>query len=289
MNPLPELQSSGVPIREGMWTPAGSTRTLFYRLWHPANATVLLVVVHGFGEHGGRYAPVAEAFARYGISVAIPDLWGHGRSGGTRGDQVSFEQYVEDLRAMTSEVFLPATGQGRYAVYGHSFGGLVAIHWALGRVRELDRLVVQSPLLAVGFPIPAWKTGVARWLARHWPAARLAMHLNADALSHDAGVVTAYRRDRLVHNRMSARVYVGALQAAEAACARAAGIQSPTLVLYGEADHIVSVDAVRRWADRLTCQKRVMAFPDMRHELHHEAVREDVLKIVREWVTGAAG
>lgn len=279
---------SEVAVQEGAWTLPRSERTLFYRLWRPADPVAALLVVHGFGEHGGRYVDLADELAGQGLAVAIPDLWGHGRSGGARGDQASFAQYVEDLRALTVHVFLPAMGQTKCAVYGHSFGGLVAIHWALARPPELIRLVTQSPLLEVGFPIPAWKAAAARWLSRHRPTIGLSMDLDLHALSHNPEVVEAYRRDRSVHNRISARVYTETLRAADEAFARASTIQVPTLVLYGETDRVVSVEAVRRWAELLACQKRVVGFPGTHHELHHEAARGEIVRLVREWVTGTA-
>lgn len=269
--------------REGFWPAPASRRSLFYQIWYPVQPKALLIIVHGFGEHGGRYATLAEELATEGIMVAVPDLWGHGHSGGTRGDADSLTTYLRDLEGLTRQVFLPESGGSHAIVYGHSFGGLLAIHWALSRVPELQRLIVQSPLLAVGFPVAPWRVAVARWLDRLWPSATLPMRLDAQALSHDPSVVEAYRADPLVHQRISARIYHAILRGGETAQARAHTIDVPTLLLYGEEDHVISIDAVRRWHSALTCQTQVVGFPHAYHELHHEPVRAEVSRLIREW------
>jgi len=99
-----------------------------------------------------------------------------------------------------------------------------------------------------------------------------------------AAVVEAYRRDPLVHGAMSVRTYRSLLRTRDGVVARSADVRVPVLMLSGEADRIVSTDAAHRWFDRLTCEKRSVAFPGSYHELHHEPVRADVLQMVRDWV-----
>lgn len=268
---------------EASWVNPASTRRFTYRVWRPASARALVVVVHGFGEHGGRYTAVADALAARGVCVAVPDLWGHGRSEGRRGDVVRFADYLDDLRALTEAVFLPLAGESTYVVYGHSFGGLVAIHWALAAPPGLRRLVAQSPFLDVGFPVPRWKRLAARWLRRCWPAARLPIALDVSKLSHDPSVVEAYRRDPLVHRVMSARAYATLTRAQGDALQRAGEVRMPVLLLCGAEDRIVSLAAAQRWYDQLTCEKQEVVFPGCYHELHFEAVREDVVRLVAEW------
>ena len=117
--------------REGAWVEPASGRRFAYRWWAPTAPKALLVLIHGFGEHGGRYEAFASCLAEEGIHVAAPDLWGHGRSGGGRGDLGRAELCVGQLQRMTEEAFLPEAGCSRYTLFGHSFGGLLAILWAL--------------------------------------------------------------------------------------------------------------------------------------------------------------
>lgn len=273
---------------EGSWVAPGSHHRVAYRLWSPAAPRALVVIVHGFGEHGGRYRPVAEALASRDLGVAVPDLWGHGRSGGRRGDVERFGAYVEDLHRLTDAVLLPSTGVSRYAVYGHSFGGVVAIHWGMIQPAALDRLIVQSPLLAVGFEVPRWKLSAARWLSRFWPQARLPIELDATKLSHDPAVAEAYRNDPLVHNLMSARAYQGLRRAQDDAFRQAGALHRPVLFLCGAEDQVISVAAAQRWYGQLTCEKDAVVFAGCYHELHFEPVREALMDRVAAWALRSA-
>lgn len=275
--------ASPVSYGEGSWTDLASKRSLSYRVWQPQRPSALVVVLHGFGEHSGRYAPLAASLAEQGLSVAAPDLWGHGRSVGKRGDLADLARCASQLVRLTAQVFQPQSGSSRVVVFGHSFGALVAIMWALNEPLTLTRLIVQSPLLEVGFPLPPWKTVAARVLARCWPTYTFAMDLDATRLSHDPAVVRAYRDDPLVHNAMSARAYQAILRAKEDVFARAETLQIPVLLLCGTADRIISVEAARRWVALVRCEKRHVDFPDAYHELHHEAVKSDVVQLIREW------
>ncbi|MBI3321651.1 MAG: lysophospholipase [Candidatus Omnitrophica bacterium] len=276
---------SEVSCQEGTWIEPSSKRSYHYRWWRGLSAQKLVVILHGFGEHSGRYHSFACALAEEGMNVAAPDWWAHGLSGGKRGD---LGEVVEDVRRiwrMIDEVFLPKSGQGLYVLFGHSFGGLGAILLALNHPLKLQRLIVQSPLLEVGFPLPQWKAAMAALLFRCWPTVSLSMQLDASALSHDPRVVEAYRTDPLVHGFMSARTYRAILQARNDVLKRTAPLAVPTLLLCGLADRIISVEVAQRWFDQLACKKRRVIFPDAAHELHHEPIRTDVIRLVREWVT----
>ncbi len=277
---------SRIDDAEEIWVGPPGHRPLAFRMRRPAGqGRALVVIVHGFGEHGGRYRPLAEALAGEGFVVAIPDLWGHGRSGGSRGDLGQVEESVRDLQSITEAVFLPRSGlPAPFAVFGHSFGGLLAIVWALSAPQAIRRLVAQSPFLDVGSPIPRWKRASAAWLARWRPTFAFPMDLDAGALSHDPAVVQAYRSDPLVHNRMSVQTYRSILQAQGHAVRRAETLRVPLLLLCGASDRIISVEAARRWFDRVRCEKASVVFPECYHELHHEAVRGEVVRRAAEWL-----
>lgn len=273
---------------EGSWIEPSTQRRYQYRWWRPASVRALLIVLHGFGEHGGRYETFAQRLTQEGIWVVVPDLWGHGRSDGRRGDLGDIAACVRHLQALTEQVVLPAAGQSRYALFGHSFGGLAAIWWALGQPGPLRRLVVQSPLLEVGFPIPWWKAGAAVVLATAWPSFGFSMQLDIDALSHDRTVIEAYRSDPLVHASVSARTYRSILRTRDAIVARAGLLRVPVLMLSGGDDRIVSVEVAQRWFERVGCSKRAANFPGAYHELHHEPVWPEVSRQICAWVLADA-
>lgn len=274
---------------EAGWPPDGCGSRSAYRLWLPTSPRALLVIVHGFGEHGGRYRVFAEALAHEGLCVAVPDLNGHGRSEGPRGHLGSIAVQVAVLQHMVQDVFLPASGQSRFVVFGHSFGGLVAILWALKDSSGVRRLIVQSPLLEAGFPIPRWKTTLATILAHCWPNLVFSTDLDQSALCRDDAVIRAYAEDPLVHALMSAGTYWSMTRTRNQVLAHAASLKPPTLMLYGSADRIISLEIAQRWFDRLSCVKRRVMFDGCYHELHFEPVRQEVIALVREWTLGHEG
>ncbi len=276
-----------VSYDEDAWIDPSSGRRLAYRLWRPPSSSALLIVIHGFGEHGGRYHSFAQSLAERGICVAAPDLWGHGRSDGQRGDLEDISRCVQDLSRLADQALLPASGYSHYALFGHSFGGLVAIHWAIEHPVSLRRVVVQSPLLEAGFPVPRWKTLSATVLAHCWPTCTFPMNLDLPSLSHDPAVARAYRADPLVHNAMTARAYRAIMRARDTAFERAPMLNIPVLLLYGTADQIISIPMAQRWFDRLTCERRIVSFTDAFHELHHEPVSDQIVALVADWILDA--
>ncbi len=280
----------GVSCVEGQWTEPSSGRAWYYWVMQPPHPRALVVIVHGYGEHSGRYRAFARRLAEQGLCVAATDLWGHGRSGGRRGDIENVAGCVKQINLLTAQVFSPQSGHSRYVLFGHSFGALVAITAALKEPAHLRRLVIQSPLLEVAFPIPRWKTAAATVLARCWPTFSVSMGLDATMLSHDPAVVQAYRTDPLVHSAMSVRSYDSLLRAQDDVFVRAGALHIPVLLLCGSADRVVSVEAAQRWFGLLRCEKRCVVFPDAYHELHHETVRDDVLRLIGDWaLQGGAG
>ena len=255
---------------------------LWYRRWQPAAPQQSLLLLHGFGEHSGRYDSFARLLIGFGFDVLAVDFRGHGRSSGRRGDIVRFSHYVDDIGSILRQHWAPRPEQGRPVLFGHSFGGLVAIHVALKFPEAFSRLVIQSPLLKVGFPVPGWKELLAQGL-QWWPTLALPTGLDPRGLSHDTAVVEQYRQDPLVHHRITLRVYFQIRRAMAQAMTQADQLALPTLLLFGSDDRVVSIDACRAFGQRLQCQHRIVEYPGCYHELHHEPVREGVAAAIASW------
>lgn len=279
--------TEAIQPREEFWRNPANGHTLFARIWEPAPAQAWLILVHGFGEHSGRYGRLAQAIAAHGLAVACADLWGHGRSEGQRGDVERFEEYLHDLETLVRRC-LAAREPFSYAVFGHSFGGLLAARWAQRRPAGLRSVILQSPLFEVGFPLPRWKECLVNQGARWWPRLSLSLDVNPAWLSHDPQIVQGYQHDPLVHNRVTLRGGAALRAAMRQALNDAQQIRIPTLLLYGTEDHVVSVAAGRRFYEQLACDKRVVSFPACYHELHHEAVQPTVVEEMVHWIKSHA-
>ena len=269
--------------REESWHNPANGHKIFSRIWDPSPARAWLMLVHGFGEHSGRYERFAQAIASHGVAVASSDLWGHGRSGGQRGDIEQFEEYLRDLQALIHRC-LAASESASYAVFGHSFGGLLAARWAQRRPAGLQSVILQSPLFEVGFPLPRWKEAMVNQGARWCPRLSLGLGLDPAWLSHDPQIARDYQRDPLVHHRVTLRAAAALQTSMRQALDDARQIRPPTLLLYGAEDRVVSIAACQRFYERLTCDKRVVGFPACYHELHHEAAQPAVVEEVVHWI-----
>ena len=269
-------------------TGAGSIKSadgtrLAYRSWPKPGANITFAVVHGLGEHAGRYARFAEAMARHGMSTFALDLRGHGESEGQRGHVDSWSQWTDDVSAFVKHVEDVA---GTDVVpLGHSFGGAALLSTVLaGKLPDSKRFVVSSPALKLRLQAPAWKVSVAPFASKIVP--RLAMDNEVDpaAVSRIPEVVAAYRNDPLVHNRISSRMYTEWQSATVDILSRAAQIKIPFLVLAGTADPLVDPEGSRRLHELAPSLSELHMLEGRYHEPFNDLGSDEVFQLVADWV-----
>lgn len=248
----------------------------------PVRGTVLLV--HGLGEHIGRYAQLAERLNDWGFAVRGYDQYGHGRSAGVRGALLADDQLLADLAAVIDATRARMDDRQPLILLGHSLGGLVAARLVSLKLRQVDALVLSSPALDAG--MTPMQRALASVLHRVAPRLRLGNGLDARHLSHDQAVVDAYRADPLVHDRISARLahFIATAGPSVIACAPYWAV--PTLLLYAGQDRLVkpagsAAFARAAAADMVTAQ----VFPRLFHELFNELDNEAVFNALHDWLT----
>jgi len=262
----------------------GDGMSLRLRHWRLPQATRQIVIVHGLGEHSGRYQKTAEHLVALGCDVLAYDQYGHGESAGVRGHLASDDQLLEHLQDVwrTTEPAAPA----RRILLGHSLGGLLAAAAvARGFVRP-DALVLSSPALAVD--MAAWQRAVVNWLPRLAPNLTLGNGLNADYLSHDRRVVEAYRTDPLVHDRICARLGAFVATTGAQVLQHASHWRVPTLLLYAGEDRLVSPrgsDAFASVAPRAVVTSK--RFDGLYHEIFNETDATPVFTALADWLAVA--
>lgn len=260
---------------------------LFVRQWRQPEVAHrwTFVMSHGLGEHSGRYQRFAEWFTAQGATIYALDHRGHGRSGGRRGDAPSLKALLDDLDMVVLRARQESAGP--LVLFGHSFGGLLAIAYALDRPDRLDRAVFSAPLLLVKAKVPAWKRAAARVLPTIAPRLSMSNEVDANLLSHDATIAVAYRSDPLVHNRLSAGMYGDTIAHGEEFIARAPELRVPFLLLQGQDDLIVDPVGSKRFFARATAPDRAFCiYPGMYHEVFNELDHEKVFVDIESWLTG---
>lgn len=242
----------------------------------PGQPSGHVLLVHGLGEHSGRYEHVGAWFAARGYPVSAFDLPGFGLSGGHRAHVEKFTTYLD---AVTEEMARLPT-DGPRILYGHSLGGLISLSAALLADDRPDRLILSAP--AIDATVPAWQRASAPLLAKLIPKLALANPISGDQLSSDPAVGEAYFSDPLVYTK--ATTALGAALFAQMAWVQEhmAELTVPTYVLHGSDDTLVpaSVSAPLGGVPGVT--RRL--WPGLRHECHNEPAWEEVLTEVVEWL-----
>ena len=263
----PLAAADGQALMQHDWpAPAGAPR-----------AQVLLV--HGLGEHAGRYAPLAGELRDWGFAVRAYDQRGHGLSGGARGGLTHDTGLLDDLAAVIDATRrMQQRGQPGLPLIliGHSLGGLVASRFVSLQLRPVDALVMSSPALDPG--LSAFQKILVATLPAIAPNLRVNNGLDPRYLSHDPAVVAAYRADPLVHPKISARLARFIATAGPATVAAAAHWHVPTLLLYAGADHLVNPAGSRAFAAVAGASAQVQpgtlsaqVFESLYHEIFNEA------------------
>lgn len=257
---------------------------IFYQYWVPDAPKAVLVLVHGIGDHSGRYGPFVRYFVERGFAVALYDQRGHGRSDGERGHADQFQDYLQDLAQfiqMSKERFPKAP----HFLVGHSFGGQIALNFVVRYAKGLRGVVLSSPNVALKLPVPNWKKKVADWAQNSMGHMRLTHPLNAKMLSHDPEVVKAYESDPLVFHHVTARLGALIMQNLEIIMAMALRIHLPTLFVQAGDDVICSPEGTKAFFQRVPiAKKQLKVYDGMFHELFNETNREQVFADVETWL-----
>jgi alpha-beta hydrolase superfamily lysophospholipase len=247
------------------------------------NTRAVVCLVHGIGEHSGRYDHVAEAFNSAGYAMLAFDLRGHGKSEGKRGHVPDYDVLMDDISLLLKRA------KDRYPelpvfFYGHSLGGNIVIHHALLRRPELAGIIATAPLLRLAFTPPKWKTGLLHVMYTLRVSCAVSRGTDDTKLSHDLNVVRAYRNDPLTHDRITPNLAISMLRAGEWNLAHAAELPCPLLLMHGTDDRITSPAASREFADRAGSPCTVKIWEGFYHELHNESGQREVFADMLKWM-----
>jgi alpha-beta hydrolase superfamily lysophospholipase len=257
---------------------------MYARGWAPQGLPkAAIMLVHGLGEHIGRYDHVAAALTEKGYTMLGFDLRGHGKSGGPRGHTPSYDALMDDIASFSQQTELRYAGLPRF-LYGHSLGGNLVLNYALRRKPDLRGVIATGPWLKLAFDPPASQVTLGRLMNGIAPGFTQHSKLNTKGLSHDQAVVAAYENDPLVHDKISARLFVAIYESGLWALEHAADFPLPLLLMHGAADPITSAKASLEFAQKAGNKVTLKVWDGLYHEIHNELEKAEVFKTMLTWL-----
>ena len=262
------------------------------RVWAAESPRALVAILHGIGEHSGRYAALAGELVRARYTVASIDWPGHGESPGPRGDVRSWiwlrDHIVPALFTASNE--LPSRPEHLpHVLLGHSMGGVLALDRALAHPRGLAGVVASAPALKSALP-PWWKLVLANVARATAPSLGFPTGLDESGMSRDPEVVARRASDSLVHDRISPRLYAQFNEARQRVLRDARRLSVPALVLHGGADRVVDPEGSRELAAAAPAGTvKLVVYPDAYHEIFNDPARERVIPDLVGWLDRVAG
>lgn len=258
---------------------------LYHQSWRPdGDAKAAIMLVHGLGEHSGRYGHVASALVDAGCAVYAIDHRGHGKSGGKRAFVNSYDEFMRDLDQFRA--FIEDQQRNRpLIVLGHSMGGNLAVGHALANQDGIAGLALSAPALEISDDITPVKLRIFRLVAKVAPGIR-PEGLDAETISRDPAVVEAYRNDPLVFTgKISAGLGVALFDAIESFPARYREFRLPLLLMHGTADALVGIGGTKELeAGAVNADVTAHYYDGLYHEVFNEPEQDQVLGDLVAWL-----
>ena len=266
--------------------------------WWPSDSEPwgAICLIHGFGDHGGRFRTMGNTLASLGLAVLAIDLIGHGRSPGRRGVIDSYEQLLNEVRISLefTEASWPKIPK---FLFGQSMGGNLVLNWLLRKdhaeanvknnqwasSHRLRGAIIGAPMLRTPRMPQERFMRAGRMLAEWFPNLRIHTPHQAELLTRDRIAQDAYTRDKLVHRSMSLRLATNLIDSGTWALENAHLLKTPTLLLHGSVDRLTCPKATEEFADRAGGIARFIACEGCRHDLTQEPQREWLFEMAANW------
>jgi alpha-beta hydrolase superfamily lysophospholipase len=268
-------------FKEGFFSSAGELK-LYYRFYPKEAAEHTLVIVHGHGEHCGRYEKFAAVLKDYPVSIATLDLRGHGRSEGAEVYVDSYEDFLQDITAFV--LFLESQGwvRGKFILLGHSNGGLISCHWAMRHPEKIQAMILSSPFLGLRLPKPLRILNYL--LNRLCPRFVYQNPIYPPYLTHNLAEVENYKKDRLIRRKISVRLlnemilYIRKLESFGEF-----QLPFPVYILAAGQERVVDLRKTKNFFQKLRVPaKELKIFEGFYHEIFNELEQEKVFDALKK-------
>lgn len=261
--------------------PLSSEITLSGLKWEIDNPKANLILVHGAGEHVGRYNHWAKLFNHQLINVYGVDHYGHGNSPGARGHLTNYDLYLNEIKVLKKMIDDQADGLP-LLLYGHSLGGNIVLNWILEQEKSVDYVIASAPWIKLKLVPPTWKISLMKWLSGILPALSQSNELDPNWLSRDKLVVERYINDSLVHKKITLSAANILFQRAEILDNYNKQISEKVLIIHGLDDKITDAAASQAFAARTGIDYH--SVKGLYHELHNEPEQIEIFNYICNWL-----
>lgn len=271
-----------MPIQEGLlW--AKDNERLYYRFLKGPKQEQPLILLHGHGEHSGRYTKFFSHLEDLGYSIGTFDFRGCGLSSGKPAFVNCFEDYVADVTHFLVYLEVHFKIKPPIQLFGHSMGGLVATLWALQNPEKVSKLILSSPLF--GIPKQGLFKDLIKILNRMMPSFVIKNPIQPPFLSHDESEIKKYKKDTLIRKKITVRLISEMLKCMSKFGEKEIAVPFPVYILMAEKDHVVSPEATQLFFSKLQApEKEIEIFPEFFHEIFNEIEQEKVFKRLRHYL-----
>lgn len=256
---------------------------LFVRSWEANHPKALVVLMHGLGEHIGRYDHLAAFFNQQDITVVGFDHRGHGSSEGKRGHIPSFESVYEDIDKIVSAARSHHPGLPVF-LYAHSMGANLLLNYMLHRQSQIKGAIVTGSFIRLAFEPSPFVVALGKAMRSIFPGFTQSNQLDPNDISRDPAVVQAYKNDPLVHDRLTASLGTRLLDGAANLDKFDGTFPCPLLIMHGADDKITSPKGSKAFADRVKGDITHLEWPGLYHEIHNEKSQKDVFQYTIDWI-----
>ncbi len=262
--------------------PSADGTKLFGYIWPCESPRAVMALVHGFGEHSGRYVHMAQALNVQDIAVISIDLRGHGRSEGKRGVVKNYSEFRADLEALltkTRELYpsLPLI------LYGHSMGGGIVLDYGYDNNANLAAIIASAPLIKLATPPPAILTPIVKFMLRLNPKGAIKQPIDGTKISSLKPEQRLYLDDPLNHGQCGFGTAIGMVETGENIMARAAQWDMPLLMVHSRDDVLTDFAASETFAAQAQ-KTEFHAFENSAHELHNDIHRTKIYTLMTEFI-----
>jgi alpha-beta hydrolase superfamily lysophospholipase len=259
-------------------------KNIFIRSWPSNNdPTYNIIIIHGLGEHSGRYKEFASFFIKKNIGVFSFDLIGHGKSDGLKGHISNIKDFTDSIEEVLIQVrkrFINTP----IIIFGHSLGGCLALNYLIERKsKEISLAIISSAWIETEIQIPKYLLIIQKVIHILFPKVRLSNRLDTKDLSKDIKIIDKYKNDSLVHDRISLNLLSEINKTIEKIKNKDYNIEIPVLIIHGKKDKIISYKGSELISKKIKDSK-LKLYDNVYHEPHNDNEKKEILEYYYDFI-----